>query len=203
MDEFKVGDRVRVTTHHWGVEQFGKTGTVHSTNNAKLPIGIRYDDALPGGFWSNTYRVEDLELIPPVAPAFKIGDRVKLIAECDGAQPGHYGVVKSGPDREGDFLVEFGPPFENGHGSSEREWFCGSKLLAHALASPARPCIVDVIGTGLQHLRRPGCVQTYPDRATATTAAERMAASLPGQSFGVFELVSTSAAGGVVTTEAV
>lgn len=98
--KFSVGDKVRVvnTTHSTGSLGNGIEGVIEAFDDGKRLVRIRitkgrYDDLWVGD--TAHYVVDELELVAPVAPRFKVGDRVKVVAPYykDGVWGKHVGVV--------------------------------------------------------------------------------------------------------------
>lgn len=123
MSKFKVGDRVRVTTDEGG----GKIGDVATiTRFGGTVVGLGRYCFLVGlsGATEGLYESR-LEL---VAPLFKVGDRVRAMAD---APRGNVGTIIKDDGVEPSFLIRF-DDWADGHGDGGHEWWLYSNEIEAA-----------------------------------------------------------------------
>lgn len=109
----KVGDRVKVITKKHGARQLGNVGVVTETNRDahlpwRLPVKVDFAGCSGAPDRFNTYRPEDLEVLPNTHLGFTIGQKVRV---KDGrykwAAAGDVGVVAVDQPFEDQVNIDF------------------------------------------------------------------------------------------------
>ena len=174
MDEFKVGDRVRVINKYHG--QYGKTGIIQKI--------LKYENCILKMYNGLSYSFQDWELEKVETgesemDEFKVGDRVRVINEYH-SQYNKTGVVqKTGNNK--DYILKMD---HSGLVYNLLNW------SLEKVEEENKPMIKFYMVKNTQEGKQYATSKMHTTRESAEKEAERLAQLNPGESFAVLESIS-------------